>query len=307
MTQPTPTLLDAQGAAVLSAEDAAAASATAQTRAEIAAIVALALSMWNEDEETQQKVRVVIGDRVAKLKLPNHRRLLIDAFDEALRLGVAHGRRQLGSGIKIKSRALPAEIRRAADVEVDFSRALTALRTADTLPRLQAALSLLEGAPAAVERAARWGVNRAESTGVEAVAEEVGAGRLWIAERDACLHCTAYAGFIADAGMPFPGGLSFAERPLSRDPVPNPPLHPNCRCRISVWRHEWSRAYPEALKREARRSVVRGFSLPTESERARLRAAQALLDKGARLPKTVEAYGRRAVKRGKFPTRVFPG
>jgi hypothetical protein len=72
MTQPTPTLLDAQGAAVLSAEDAAATAATAQTRAEIAAIVALALSMW--DEENPERVRVVIGDRVAKLKLSNHRR-----------------------------------------------------------------------------------------------------------------------------------------------------------------------------------------------------------------------------------------
>lgn len=301
---PTPTLLEAQGAAVLSAEEAAATSATAQTRAEIAAIVALALSMW--DEEDPERVRVVIGERIAKLKLPDHRRILIDAFDRALRLGVTHGRKQIGSSYRGYGLTLPADVRRAADVRVDLSRAAQALRTADTLPRLQAALALLDGAPAAVERAARWGVNRAESTGVERVATEVGAGRLWIAERDACLHCTAYAGFIADAGMPFPGGLTFADRPLSLDPVENPPLHPNCRCRISVWLPEWDRSYPEALKREARRSVVRGFSLPTESERARLRAAERLLNNGARLPVTVAEYGRRAVRRGKFPTRKFP-
>jgi len=58
---------------------------------------------------------------------------------------------------------------------------------------------------------------------------------------------------------------------------------------------------PEALKREARRSVARGFSLPSESEAQRLAATDRLLREGAGLPKTVEAAARRAVDRGGYP------
>lgn len=158
----------------------------------------------------------------------------------------------------------------------------------------------------------RWVTNRAVNLGTRRTAEARGFGVIWIAERDACLHCLAYAGEIAGPGEAFPGGLTFGDKPLSDDPVPDPPLHPNCRCRLKPYAGEAARRPPtahapgaslaDALAREARRSVLRGFS-NYASTPARLRAARRLLDGGAALPKSVEARARRDLARGKFSGR----
>lgn len=143
-------------------------------------------------------------------------------------------------------------------------------------------------------------ITSAASAAVTDVAESTGWARIWVAERDACLHCLAYAGHITTTGV-FPTGLTFADRPLRpMGPLLGPPLHPHCRCVLELIDpddHEVSRA----LKREAKRSVLRGFSLPSESEAARLRAAQRLLERGSTLPKSVKQYARTAVRRGEFP------
>jgi hypothetical protein len=153
-----------------------------------------------------------------------------------------------------------------------------------------------------VERNARWGVNRGLSSGVDEVVTATGMERLWIGERDACVHCAAYIGERATAGLAFPGGLTYGAKPLSEDPVRNPPLHPNCRCRIRFWRPEDGDDLPDALKREALRSILRGWSLPSESERTRLLAAdRALKHLGRDMPKSVQDYARRAIRTGKFP------
>jgi hypothetical protein len=175
---------------------------------------------------------------------------------------------------------------------------------------LQAALQPASKAVSSVERTARWTANAALAQGAAHVASDQGASRLWIAERDACVHCLAYAGQIAGPSSDFPAGLTFGKKPLSTDPIPDPPLHPNCRCRIVPWKDSWVRSgelpMPEALKREARRSIVRGFSLESESQSVRVQAAAKLLAGGADLPKSVEAYGAAAVKRGYFKTRQVP-
>jgi hypothetical protein len=56
------------------------------------------------------------------------------------------------------------------------------------------------------------------------------------------------------------------------------------------------------LKREAQRSVARGFS-GYDSKPARLRAADRLLRHPTLLPKTVVERARRDVKRGAFSNR----
>lgn len=164
---------------------------------------------------------------------------------------------------------------------------------------------------------ASYVVGRSSSAGVRTVADGLGASRLWIGERDACLQCLAYFGLIADPGENFPTGLTYGTRPLTWRVV-DPPLHPHCRCRIVVWRHEWSGtgpdSYPEALRREARRSVARGWSLESESNTARLDAAGRLLERisgrgvaNGGLPASVETYAEKAVRLGAFPRgRRFP-
>lgn len=146
----------------------------------------------------------------------------------------------------------------------------------------------------------RWAVNRAINAGVSSAAEAAGARLLWVSERDACLHCLAHSGHVVDVGAHFPT-LTFADRPIGLGRVPYPPLHPNCRCRVTPWFGPAGMAVggPTALQREARRSVLRGWSA-YDSQAARLRAADRLLERGANLPKTVEARARAAVRRGRF-------
>jgi hypothetical protein len=94
----------------------------------------------------------------------------------------------------------------------------------------------------------------------------------------------------------------------------------NCRCELITWLgpaalHPVDTAIyhrPElqgnvdlaaAMRREAKRAVLRGWSLPSESEAVRLRGAERLLRAGSGLPKTVEARARKAVKDRHFPDR----
>lgn len=152
------------------------------------------------------------------------------------------------------------------------------------------------------EAAVRWATNRAVNAGAAAVAKQAGYDLLWVAERDACLHCLAYSGLVTEPGRPFPHGLTFAAKPLvNPHPIPYPPLHPNCRCRISPWLPNDGPRLPDALKREARRSVLRGDS-DQHTEGTKLRAADQLLARGAHLPKSVEQRAQRAVSRGAFET-----
>lgn len=128
---------------------------------------------------------------------------------------------------------------------------------------------------------------------------------LWVAERDACVRCSAYAGRLVKTGEDFPGGLSWD--PNQRDtkaPDVRPPLHPHCRCRLVPWNPAWAKegevSLPEAVSREAQRSVARGFSLPSESNASRIRALKELLKGSPDLPKTVLERARRDLNRGEF-------
>lgn len=131
---------------------------------------------------------------------------------------------------------------------------------------------------------------------------------LWVAERDACVRCSKYAGRLVKTGESFPGGLSWdpKDQEKAKDATDvRPPLHPHCRCRLVPWDPTWAKpgevSLPDAVSREAQRSVARGFSLPGESNASRLRATKALLATNPPLPKSVIAAAKSAVAKGTFP------
>lgn len=173
-----------------------------------------------------------------------------------------------------------------------FPTVARTLKTADSVvPRVAAANA--------------FHITRGASIGTKAVADATGSARVWVAERDACVHCAAYAGATTTIDV-FPTGLTFGDKPLiPHGPLTGPALHGHCRCSTTLI-DPANETVPAALKREAKRSVLRGFSLATESEPARLRAADRLLAQHPGLPNTVEEYARRAVRRGRFPTRDVP-
>jgi hypothetical protein len=123
---------------------------------------------------------------------------------------------------------------------------------------------------------------------------------VWVAETNACVHCLAYSGQVAEPGEAFPGGRTYGKKSYHPDPLKTPPLHPRCRCTLEPLNDP---SYAAALRREADRSVLRGFSLESESMKTRVDAAERLLAGGVNAPKSVIAYARRAVADGTFTTR----
>lgn len=174
-----------------------------------------------------------------------------------------------------------------------------------------------------VGRTARTVTNTALNDGITQVAEHLDMRRVWIAERDACVHCLALSGRVVRVGHEFPTDATFGEKPLSWVPIGTglvgPPRHPNCRCRCSPWSGDEHapHAYPLALRREAERSVLKGWARPSESESVRRNAADRLLsrigmDKGSRspsgwsTPQSVKERTERALRRGTFTTGPVP-
>lgn len=143
-------------------------------------------------------------------------------------------------------------------------------------------------------------VNMAGNEGSTAVADAAGLATVWVAETNACVHCLAYSGQIAKSGKSFPGGLTYGAKSYHPEPLRHPPLHPRCRCTVEPLQ---SKEYAAALRREADRSVLRGFSLESESPKVRIDAAERLLDRGVKAPASVITYAKRSVKAGAFPTQ----
>jgi hypothetical protein len=133
---------------------------------------------------------------------------------------------------------------------------------------------------------------------------------VWVAERDACLTCLALSGHVSDPniGVGFDEFATFSPRPAPAVwppgmPLMGPPRHPNCRCRLRIITAD-NAAVPDALRREAERSVARGWS-GHDSRRSRL-AADRLVRHANRLPRTVNERAAKDVARGSFSTRHHP-
>lgn len=150
-----------------------------------------------------------------------------------------------------------------------------------------------------------WSVHRAINAGAAQTIAAMRANAVWVAEPDACVRCLAYAGRLADSDRVFPGGLSAdpqQERPGAA-PVPGPPLHAHCRCKLLPWRDEWAPpggvTLPDLLRDRALLAVAAGSARPSESRAARLRAARDLLTRRD-VPARVRRQARAAVAAGRF-------
>lgn len=165
---------------------------------------------------------------------------------------------------------------------------------------IDAALAPVFHAATSVRSTVVTQINAASNTASRTVGEAVGSPMVWEAERDACVYCLALAGEVVEtAGDEFPPANLYDDRGSNaRITVQQPPLHPHCRCRLAILN---SPEYADSLKREAQRSILRGFSLQSESNAVRVRAAERLLARDPVAPKSVKAYAAKAVRDGKFP------
>lgn len=145
-------------------------------------------------------------------------------------------------------------------------------------------------------------VNQTRNDAVVAASREAELPMTLVAERDACVHCLRHQGVVTKTGD-FPAGLTYGAKPLKVAGRQSVPIHPYCRCRLVPMK---ATEFADALRREADRSILRGFSLPTESPKARVDAAERLLSSGVKAPASVKTLARRAVKDGRFPERATP-
>ena len=238
--------------------------------------------------------------------------------NRALDLGITQAGRETGTNTAGVDAGLDDTTLRAiaglpAAVAERIADADGALNTAGpAFSDVAAALAKAHRAANDAQAATVQAVNGAANTGIAAVADALDAQRLLIAEPDACLTCLGLSGRVADPGQSFDAAhaAAFTAKPRIWPPGPiySPPIHPHCRCRTAVWRGSVAGAVdlPAALRREAQRSVLKGWSLPSESGPERVRAAQRLLNRGVNAPATVQAYARAAVRRGRFTTRAVP-
>jgi hypothetical protein len=232
--------------------------------------------------------------------------------------------------------ATQQDIGRAVDeakAKVRKAEALTRTYRRGDFSTVRGVLAVAEQAGNVLDGTARTLVNEAVRDGAVAVATAVGARLLWIAERSACVHCLALSGHLSDEDGLFDASLTFAAKPMAWVPpggLAGPPRHKNCRCRVTPWfdteqalrdaipRQRGSAltepTMPEALRREAERSVLNGWALPSEPTSVRAKAAQLLLDRitdglapsGWQVPKRVRSDAAKDLASGTFHKRRFP-
>lgn len=240
------------------------------------------------------------------------RSVLLDAVKLGAAQGVAFlraasGRRRTVPAVRVPQ-AVADEAARIAGIVADRRDRALALLGRGQISRwshLLNAVGAIRSAGAAVRAHTAWVAGQAVNAGLDTVTAAANLGRLWVAEADACVRCLAYTGRLTTAGHPYPGGLSWDphSRDLGTDPIDGPPLHAHCRCRCVPWSTRWRTTgvpFPEALQREAQRSLAYGTARPSESRNVRLRAARELLDTTDDLLPAVEATARNALRTGHF-------
>lgn len=284
----------------------------------------LSVALWPGDDATlaeQQDMleRLNVDDLVTAV--PRARQAIKRGAREALSHGLDVALEEArAAGARVKPSTLPPSTRHISPAIHARTDALEAvmrskvaktkilLRHATTQSEVLESLAIAQQGVNVAKAVARHSTNEASNDALTTVSHHIDSVvSVWRSERDACLHCLAYQGQVDD-GKGYPQGLTFAKEPLSHDKVPKPPLHPNCRCTQSLVHKDVVVPLAKSLKREAKRSVLRGWSRPSESEAARLDAAKRLVQSGNTLPKSVNEYARAAIKRGEFSRgRTPPG
>lgn len=257
---------------------------------------------------------VVLSKRFAtnlrKIK-PGIREKLIEQLKPAVLLGIRQGLEVLGledgdvPPSTITDRYLSAQVNGVDEIalqRLDEAASMAENIALDERTEFELISAKANTALTGADAAARWATNRAISAGTSKVAAEHGARLVWVPERDACLHCLAYAGWVVEPGQEFPPDLTYGDKPLKPfGALLYPPLHPNCRCQVDVTYLPVGRT-DEPLVREAERSIARGLS-DYASEPAMLRAADKLLKSPNLLPKSVRERAARNVAAGEFKAR----
>jgi hypothetical protein len=299
---------------LLEIEQLTASKATAPFSEPFSKVLAMLLAIWPGDDASdaaKSQALARLNTEALMSPMAEVERVILKGATEALSHGIDAGLAQAGTRGKTFKRTLPMHLRvavtatqRVARARVDTGTAL--LRTASTMVEAQAALAVSNPAPA-VSAQARWLTNRASNEGILTVADaSPGVVTVWVAERDGCVHCLAYQGHKRER-MGYPAGLTFGKKALSDKPVSMPPLHPNCRCTQLVLKTIVAQPVIDGLLREAQRSILRGWSVESESNSVRVDAARRLLAKNPSMPKSVQTYARSAIKAGKFKRgRDFP-
>jgi hypothetical protein len=263
-------------------------------------------------DEQAKEFGAGIAKRIQSLTWDEMRPALGEAAIEAHRLGVQRAADRFAApDEQAKARATKSPRRRKtipidANLRADL-RAATKLARAGVKTATDAAAvaGKVKRAKQRAEGAARWTANEGINAGTSDVARKMGLRLVWIAERNACLHCLAHAGYVVEPGGLFPG-LSFDPEASNIPAVEFPPLHPNCRCQTRTTDapagaapRDRSSLNPAArLAAEARRSVVYQWTEYASSP-AMLRAAEALLAAGADLPVSVEKRARAEIRRAR--------
>lgn len=256
-------------------------------------------------EASPDDVRLIVLAMVA----PRVERAALEAVATAYGLGRDDALRILGdstlvaqlfgSGPSPSSRAPVTGLDRDGEIAVDRAQRLA---RAGAEPAVVAAAVL--GFARRLRGSVSDAVQRSGAEAVQRVASVAQVPTVWVAETNACVHCLGLSGTIAQPGDAFDGSATYGRRPLGGGgPLKSPPRHPFCRCTLEPL---VAPEYAAALRREADRSVLRGFSLESESMSVRIDAAERLLERGVDAPKTVIAFSRRAVAAGRFPTRGRP-
>lgn len=259
-----------------------------------------------------ERIRVMLGREdprvraaIIALVAPSIGRDLAAAVSAAFDVGIASALGLVGEGIpgRLPKNPPPYLIALARQAERDIAADVAKARALARLGQDAAAFASATAARTRLDRAVTTIVGGAGNAGVATVAAAADLPLVWVAETNACVTCLAYSGMIAQPGKAFPAGKSYGSRSSAVRTMDYPPAHPNCRCIVEPLN---STEYADALRREADRSVLRGFSLTSESMAVRIDAARRLLASGVDAPKSVIAYAERAVRAGKFPTRGRP-
>src|SRR6187549_699936 len=294
-----------QAAAALKAEEIAQQQASQRLAAELAAIAAVLIAAGLRNA-TPDVLRTLV------------RRLLTEltpaagsALEVARARGLDLGQGELSSSERPAGPGIPdATLQRVIDTSDTRAGAHldNAIQLSTQLPMTDQAdiMAVIGKAQAAVRTQATdasWVTHRSIALGVAEVAREHGQNIVWVAERDACLHCLAYQGRVTAPGLPFPPGLTYADKALVQfGLLLGPPLHPHCRCQLELTDLE-AGTLDVGLAREAARSVARGLT-DHASEPARFRAADRLVKSATTLlPKSVLDRARRNVRDRKFRDR----
>lgn len=274
-------------------------------RPEVAGWLTLADRLRAALDDAPDDARLIVLAMVG----PQIERAALEAVVVAYQLGATDGLRILGDLGRPDALVLgrPSAASRAPVAGLDVEGAAAVAR-AQRLARVDADAASIAAPVLGFARRVRGSVSdsiqRAAADAITTAADAARLPTVWVAETNACVHCLGLSGTVAQPGRAFDGSATYGRRPLGNGaPISSPPRHPFCRCTLEPL---VAPEYAAALRREADRSVLRGFSLESESMAVRIDAAERLIERGVDAPKTVIAFSRRAVAAGVFPTRGRP-